>query len=207
MFDHKQKNYDYTKVLCCIIQKMNYETHQSILDKFVDILTELFSKQTHGLEIHQNAQTYKVLSNLLSMDGYFLDSPGCSVCSNPEVPYTTVKLETLKQETKFTDSAQIVLLDGHHEILSFTISVSEVRKPKFVKTINFYQSTKSVLSATELKNNWRLWRKVGSITLSPGQNQAEYEFYTQTPAVGSGSGNEKLQCPRCSRAVTDRHGI
>ena len=50
-----------------------------------------------------------------------LESDPCLVCNNPEVSYSSLKLSTLKVDTKYTTSTQIVKLSGSHSISKISL--------------------------------------------------------------------------------------
>ena len=50
-----------------------------------------------------------------------LESDPCLVCNNPEVPYSSLKLSTLKVDTKYTTTTQIVKLSGSHSISKISL--------------------------------------------------------------------------------------
>jgi E3 ubiquitin-protein ligase UBR4 len=50
-----------------------------------------------------------------------LESDPCLVCNNPEVPYSSLKLSTLKVDTKYTTTTQIVKLTGSHSITKISL--------------------------------------------------------------------------------------
>lgn len=52
--------------------------------------------------------TYGQYKEVVEFDGYYLESEPCVACSCPKVPYTRMKLDNLKSETKFTDNRIIV---------------------------------------------------------------------------------------------------
>ena len=45
---------------------------------------------------HPNSSMYRLLSGVVEFDGYFLESEPCLVCNDPEVPFTSVKLDSVK---------------------------------------------------------------------------------------------------------------
>jgi len=95
-----------------------------------------------------------------------LESDPCLVCNNPEVPFTSHKLATLKAETKYTTSTQIVKLSGYKKINSIanqklvcnfsnrflgsqsiskiSLRIGDLKRQKMVRTINIYYNNKSV---------------------------------------------------------------
>jgi len=86
-----------------------------------------------------------------------------------------------------------------------------------VSQINIYANNKPVTDVGELKNKWDAWKRVKTMHVPPAQTELRFDF--SIPIVASnflieyaafheqGVQAEKLQCPRCSRTVTDKHGI
>ncbi|KAL5723323.1 RING-type E3 ubiquitin transferase [Ranunculus cassubicifolius] len=175
--------------------------------------------QNELLANHPNSRIYNTLSGLVEFDGYYLESEPCVACSCPEVPYSRMKLENLKSETKFTDNRIIVKCTGSYTIQTVTMNVHDARKSKSVKVLNLYYNNRPVADLSELKNNWSLWKRAKSCHLAFNQTELKVEFPIPITACNfmiemdsfyenlQASSLESLQCPRCSRSVTDKHGI
>ncbi|KAF9624456.1 hypothetical protein IFM89_011464 [Coptis chinensis] len=180
---------------------------------------ETLHSQNELLANHPNSRIYNTLSGLVEFDGYYLESEPCVACSCPEVPYSRMKLETLKSETKFTDNRIIVKCTGSYTIQTVTMNVHDARKSKSVKILNLYYNNRPVADLSELKNNWSLWKRAKSCHLAFNQTELKVEFPIPITACNfmieldsfyenlQASSLESLQCPRCSRSVTDKHGI
>ncbi|XVF20872.1 hypothetical protein REPUB_Repub12eG0040500 [Reevesia pubescens] len=168
---------------------------------------------------HPNSRIYNTLSGLVEFDGYYLESEPCVACSSPEVPYSRMKLESLKSETKFTDNRIIVKCTGSYTIQTVTMNVHDARKSKSVKVLNLYYNNRPVADLSELKNNWSSWKRAKSCHLAFNQTELKVEFSIPITACNfmieldsfyenlQALSLEPLQCPRCSRPVTDKHGI
>ncbi|KAK7340712.1 hypothetical protein VNO77_21422 [Canavalia gladiata] len=180
---------------------------------------ETLHSQNELLANHPNSRIYNTLSGLVEFDGYYLESEPCVACSSPEVPYSRMKLESLKSETKFTDNRIIVKCTGSYTIQTVTMNVHDARKSKSVKVLNLYYNNRPVTDLSELKNNWSLWKRAKSCHLAFNQTELKVEFPIPITACNfmieldsfyenlQALSLEPLQCPRCSRPVTDRHGI
>jgi E3 ubiquitin-protein ligase UBR4 len=130
-----------------------------------------------------------------------------------------MKLESLKSETKFTDNRIIVKCTGSYTIQTVTMNVHDARKSKSVKVLNLYYNNRPVADLSELKNNWSLWKRAKSCHLAFNQTELKVEFPIPITACNfmieldsfyenlQALSLEPLQCPRCSRPVTDKHGI
>ncbi|KAG0465972.1 hypothetical protein HPP92_020136 [Vanilla planifolia] len=185
----------------------------------VSCLFETLHLQNELLANHPNSRIYNTLSSLVEFDGYYLESEPCVACSCPEVPYSRMKLESLKSESKFTDNSIIVKCTGSYTIQTVTMNVHDARKSKSVKVLNLYYNNRPVSDLSELKNNWSLWKRAKSCHLAFNQTELKVEFAIPITACNfmieldsfyenlQASSLESLQCPRCSRSVTDKHGL
>ncbi|XWS75634.1 hypothetical protein CRYUN_Cryun01aG0107800 [Craigia yunnanensis] len=187
-----------------------------------DVVRSIFEtlhSQNELIANHPNSRIYNTLSGLVEFDGYYLESEPCVACSSPEVPYSRMKLESLKSETKFTDNRIIVKCTGSYTIQTVTMNVHDARKSKSVKVLNLYYNNRPVADLSELKNNWPLWKRAKSCHLAFNQTELKVEFPIPITACNfmieldsfyenlQALSLEPLQCPRCSRPVTDKHGI
>ncbi|GMI69029.1 BIG, LOW PHOSPHATE-RESISTANT ROOT 1, DARK OVER-EXPRESSION OF CAB 1, TRANSPORT INHIBITOR RESPONSE 3 [Hibiscus trionum] len=182
-------------------------------------ISETLHSQNELIANHPNSRIYNTLSGLVEFDGYYLESEPCVACSSPEVPYSRMKLESLKSETKFTDNRIIVKCTGSYTIQTVTMNVHDARKSKSVKVLNLYYNNRPVADLSELKNNWSLWKRARSCHLAFNQSELKVEFTIPITACNfmieldsfyenlQALSLEPLQCPRCSRPVTDKHGI
>ncbi|XP_010261103.1 PREDICTED: auxin transport protein BIG isoform X2 [Nelumbo nucifera] len=185
----------------------------------MNCIFETLHLQNELLANHPNSRIYNTLSALVEFDGYYLESEPCVTCSCPEVPYSRMKLESLKSETKFTDNRIIVKCNGSYTIQTVTMNVHDARKSKSVKVLNLYYNNRPVADLSELKNNWSLWKRAKSCHLAFNQTELKVDFPIPITACNfmieldsfyenlQASSLESLQCPRCSRSVTDKHGI
>lgn len=192
---------------------------QCLTSDVIRCIFETLHSQNELLANHPNSRIYSTLSGLVEFDGYYLESEPCVACSCPEVPYSRMKLESLKSETKFTDNRIIVKCTGSYTIQMVTMNVHDARKSKSVKVLNLYYNNRPVADLSELKNNWSLWKRAKSCHLAFNQTELKVEFPIPITACNfmieldsfyenlQASSLESLQCPRCSRPVTDKHGI
>ncbi|XP_076674868.1 E3 ubiquitin-protein ligase-like protein poe isoform X2 [Andrena cerasifolii] len=174
--------------------------------------------QNQLLARHPNANLYANLAQFVELDGYYLESEPCLVCNNPEVPMSTIKLSSIKVDSKFTTTTQIVKLVGSHTIGRITLRIGDLKRTKMVRTINIYYNNRSVQAVVELKNKPALWHKAKKITLAQGQTEIKMEF--PLPIIACNlmieyadfyeniqASSETLQCPRCSANVPANPGV
>uniref|UniRef100_A0A1D1Y594 Auxin transport protein BIG n=1 Tax=Anthurium amnicola TaxID=1678845 RepID=A0A1D1Y594_9ARAE len=219
---------EYTELLASLLGKapdVSEKQHemelinQCLTPDIVNCIFETLHSQNELLANHPNSRVYSTLSGLVEFDGYYLESEPCVACSCPEVPYSRMKLESLKSETKFTDNRIIVKCTGTYTIQTVTMNVHDARKSRSVKVLNLYYNNTPVADLSELKNNWSLWKRAKSCHLAFNQTELKVEFPIPITACNfmieldsfyeslQASSLESLQCPRCSRSVTDKHGI
>ncbi|KAJ0180973.1 hypothetical protein K1T71_003058 [Dendrolimus kikuchii] len=187
-------------------------------EKYVGSAVELLRNQNQLLSAHGNAALYAALGAFVELDGYYLESEPCLVCNNPEVPMATIKLPTIKIDSKFTTTTQIVKLVNSHMISRISLRIGDIKRSKMVRTINFYYNNRTVQAVQELKNRPGMWHKAKRVQLQSGQSEVrvdfplpivacnlmmEYaDFYENQQATG-----ESLQCPRCSQSVPANPGV
>ncbi|XP_057963954.1 auxin transport protein BIG isoform X2 [Malania oleifera] len=219
---------EYTELVSWLLGKISdissKQQSSEILDRCLtpDVVRSIFEAlhvQNELLANHPNSRIYNTLSGLVEFDGYYLESEPCVACSSPEVPYSRMKLESLKSETRFTDNRIIVKCSGSYTIQSVTMNVHDVRKSKSVKVLNLYYNNRPVADLSELKNNWSLWKRAKSCHLAFIQTELKVDFPIPITACNfmieldsfyenlQALSLEPLQCPRCSRPVTEKHGI
>ncbi|XP_039765320.1 protein purity of essence isoform X3 [Pararge aegeria] len=187
-------------------------------ENYIGNAVELLRNQNKLLSSHGNAALYAALGAYVELDGHYLESEPCLVCNNPEVPMTSIKLPTIKIDSKFTTTTQIVKLVNSHMISRINLRIGDIKRSKMVRTINFYYNNRTVQAVQELKNKPGMWHKAKRVQLQSGQSEVrvefplpivacnlmmEYaEFYENQQATG-----ESLQCPRCSQSVLANPGV
>ena len=193
------------------------EMESDMTMQMLDALLGNLKEQNSLLANHPNSYIYNQLGAALEIDGHFLESEPLHASNQPELPSQQVKLDALKAETKFTESCQIVKFAGSNTIHSGVLRIADIRRTSMVSTIHLYCNNKPVNDVGELKNRWELWKRVKTLQVPPAQAEIRFEFTIPVVATNllieyaafheSSSGvSEKLQCPRCSRTVTDKHG-
>lgn len=167
---------------------------------------------------HPNSTLYNSLQNLVEFDGHYLESEPCLVCNNPEVNYTNMKLSSVKVDSRFTTTTQIVKLIGSHTISKIALRIADIKRSKMVKTLNIYYNNRAVHSVVELKNKTGIWHKAKKCQLFPGQAEIKIEFLLPITACNLmieygdfyeniQASSETLQCPRCSASVPANPGV
>ena len=194
------------------------EGMNEFISNYASSAVAMLRSQNSILSSHANSAIYTSLSQLVDFTGYYLESDPCLVCNNPEVSFSNLKLSSLKVDTKFTTSTQMVKLSGSHSISKILLRIGDLKRQKMVRTINMYYNNRTVQAVVELKNKPTMWHLAKKITLTSGQTDLKVEFplpivacnimieysdfYENIQAVG-----ESLQCPRCSASVPANPGV
>ena len=194
--------------------------NEDMFDKIAVEMTRLIRREAALVAQHPNASLYQSLHRLVDLEGYYLESQPCLICTPwAEVPLAAHKLDQLRAEAKFTDRTQLIKLICSHTIQRFTVTMSDVRRLKLVKTINLFYNNKPVPEITQLKGKWNLWKKFATLELATDQMEATVELAIPIVAtnimiefaafheLAASSLSQRMLCPRCNRPVTDRHGI
>lgn len=113
---------------------------------------EVLRAQNQLLAHHPNANLYSHMSQFVELEGYYLESQPCLVCNNPEVSLAIIKLGSIKVDSKFTTTTQIVKLLSSHTISKISVRIGDLKRTKMVRTINIYYNNKNVQAVVELKN-------------------------------------------------------
>ncbi|XP_069467171.1 E3 ubiquitin-protein ligase UBR4 isoform X2 [Ambystoma mexicanum] len=188
------------------------------LKEYSQKAVEILRTQNHSLTKHPNSNIYTTLSGLVEFDGYFLESDPCLVCNNPEVPMSNIKLSSIKVDTRYTTTQQVVKLIGSHIISKVTVKIGDLKRTKMVRSINLFYNNRTVQAIVELKNKPARWHKAKKVQLTPGQSEVKIDL--PLPIVASNlmiefadfyenyqASTETLQCPRCSASVPANPGV
>ncbi|KAJ8017247.1 hypothetical protein DPEC_G00015820 [Dallia pectoralis] len=188
------------------------------LKEYSQKAVEILRTQNHILTNHPNSNIYSTLSGLVEFDGFYLESDPCLVCNNPEVPFSNIKLSSIKVDTRYTTTQQVVKLIGSHTVGKVTVKIGDLKRTKMVRTINLYYNNRTVQAIVELKNKPARWHKAKKVQLTPGQTEVKIDL--PLPIVASNlmiefsdfyenyqASSETLQCPRCSASVPANPGV
>ena len=186
--------------------------------KYAEAVCSMLKRQNRILSRHANSAIYYSLSQLCDFTGYYLESDPCLVCNNPEVSFNNLKLSSLKVDTKYSTSSQMVKLSGSHSISKILLRIGDLKRQKMVRHLNIFYNNRTVGAVVELKNRPTMWHLAKRVTLTAGQTDLKLEFPLPIVAcnimieysdfyenmVGVG---ESLQCPRCSATVPANPGV
>lgn len=197
---------------------LNTKSTMHTLPEKITKAVKVLREQNELVAKHPNAPLYSALSQVLDLDGFYLESEPCLVCNNTELPMSIIKLQSIKVDSKFTTNSNIIKLVNSHTISKIILRIADLKRAKMVRTINIYYNSRNVQAVVELKNRPAMWIKAKSVLLISGQTDVkidlslpitacnlmfEYEDFFETAT----SQPESLQCPRCSATVPANPGV
>lgn len=68
--------------------------------------------------------------------------------------HQNIKLSSIKVDTRYTTTQQVVKLIGSHTISKVTVKIGDLKRTKMVRTINLYYNNRTVQAIVELKNKY-----------------------------------------------------
>ncbi|XP_067929550.1 E3 ubiquitin-protein ligase UBR4-like [Watersipora subatra] len=186
--------------------------------QFVRGVIDLLSDSNGQLKHHQNTNIYNMLQELVDLDGYYLEREPCMTCNDPEISYSNLKLNNIKVDNKFSTTTQMIKLTGSHMISRIHIRITDIKKSKMVKALTINYSSRTVLSAVELKHRVGIWQLAKRVNLTANQSDVKIDFSVPITACNlmieysdfyenKQPVIESLPCPRCSASVPANPGI
>ena len=118
---------------------------QSKVIEYATLAVGVLNTQSRFLANHPNASLYNTLASLVHFDGYYLESEPCLVCNNPEVPFSSVKLSSIRSEAKYTTTAHLIKLSSNQLINRISVRITETKKTRMVRTSTFSTITEMYL--------------------------------------------------------------
>jgi len=188
------------------------------MKQYVEKALALLRTENKALANHPNGSIYNILQGLVDFDGYYLEHDPCLVCNNPEIPFANIKLSSIKVDSKFTTTMQIVKLSGSHTISKILLKITDIKRAKMVRTLIVHYNNRQVQAVVELKNKPGLWHRAKKVVLSANQSEVKVEFPLPIVACNlmveyadfydnAQASAETLQCPRCSASVPANPGV
>eukprot|EP00980_Cylindrotheca_fusiformis_P011049 scaffold2535_cov126-Cylindrotheca_fusiformis.AAC.11 len=138
--------------------------------------------------------------------------------------YSRGRLDNSKDTSGSDEFCSYYMLKYRLAISDFHLSINEPRG-RYVKTIHIYVSPRPVSDVSTLKSDdyVQKWQKCATINLPRGASRAnasltqpvvaanlkiEYaEFYERPGGSKASDGSMLVHCPRCTRVVTNAHGV
>ena len=128
------------------------------------------------------------------------------------------KLDAGRAELCCTERAVVAKLHTRSSVKTIFVGLHNPSRSRQVRRLAVYRATAPV-PVSRLRVDRSTWQRVASVELAPGATEAAVELpspLTFSACVVEFIGfhanlhaksQEMLQCPRCSRPVTDRHGV
>ena len=182
--------------LCLCLFQGESEKVEGYVERILGAVTSGVLKAAQIVRTHENGEIYKEIQGMVQLPVarsqtdkkdtlpveeskefvYCFEDVPCGVCiSDIGQPYTTQKLGDLKEDSKFTDSAFIYRLNNSYSIQKITARL-EITEAKYVKTFNVYVSTSRETDLADMRNNWSVWKKAGSVSLKAKSRSILLEF-------------------------------
>ncbi|GAB6031468.1 hypothetical protein CHUAL_009237 [Chamberlinius hualienensis] len=215
--------FNYVKKASQFVDLLGYFTlctslSEAAMERYVANVCMALRQHNNALAFHPNATLYSAFQKLMEFDGYYLEAEPCLACSDPEVSLANVKLSSLKMDSCYTTTTQIVKLTGSYIISKIVLRISDLKRAKMVRTVCFYYNNRTAQAVVELKNKPAIWHKAKRFTLNPGQTELKVEFPLPIEACNImfeyadfydniQASAETLQCPRCSASVPANPGV
>ena len=198
-------------------------------------LVDELARNTRTLATHPNAGTYERLRRYVDEedDGYYLEadpvcfSNGFSSESAASLGYSGYsgdvfkrqKLDGGRAELCYTERAVVARLHTRSSVKTITVSLHNPSRVRQVRRLSLYRAVVPGVSVSKLKADRSAWQRIATCTLAPGANEAVVDLpypltcsalvveFTGFHVDPHAKSQEMTQCPRCSRPVTDRHGV
>jgi len=150
-----------------------------------------------------------------------VESEPCLTCNSGEAAgFTLMKVPSIKAEAKYTDSAMYFRLNTAYTIAGIVLK-AEYRKTtgRSPRVVTVHYNNRRVADVGELRGKWALWKRLHPCRLDRGQTEYHADLAIPVTAVNlvlefaefydppPGTPAERMQCPRCGRPVTDKHGV
>jgi len=154
-------------------------------------------------------------SNVIKQDTWLVDQIR---------PYKKNRLEQSTESSISAEFTSYVKLKCRMAVSEVHLSISDPRG-RLVKTVAVYFSPRHVSDVNELKKDDYLpvWQHCGNLNLSRGATRASFimsapviaanmkfeyaEFYEKANSGRSAEGGLIIHCPRCTRVVSNAHGV
>ncbi|KAJ1364715.1 hypothetical protein KIN20_024864 [Parelaphostrongylus tenuis] len=169
---------------------------QSVCEAELEAITSTISSVylfIFGIEKEGHAGWYRQMAGLgLGWKTMLMDTSPCLVCFSRKDSAETIKLNSIKQEARFSANAMMLKLTCHYEISKVIIKLTDIKRNKMIKRVNLYYCPKTVESAfselTESRQNQELHCPRCSSVVHPNPGLCEH------------CGENVFQCVKC-RAI------
>lgn len=170
-------------LLLCILNQMDQEKSDHA-NKIIKKIVESAKEALDIIRSHENAQIYSEVQSMSENEFlYCLEEIPCQICiSDIAQDYTSQKINDIRQDFTFTTSAFIYKLTNSYSIQKITLDLS-LLEGRRVTAVNVYHSSAKSARLSELRDNWKAWKRAGSIALRQKTQSSDLEF--SVPVVTS----------------------
>lgn len=166
---------------------------------------------------HPNSHIYTQLANYIAVSGSYLDQQPCSVCNNPERNPTAMKLEDIREGTKYTHDTILAKLKFPLLISSFGLSLNLKKRSRIPRAVEIYVSSAELRDLNSLKGEEPQWQHIADINFAKDGKASPVKLPVQVFATclkfrfatfwEDHSSGSVLRCPACDAEIPDRqHG-
>lgn len=196
-----------------------FEVYEKKRQQISDELVKCLESQNHLIGNHPNSYIYDNLQNYFSLDskGYYLETVPCLICISPEVPSQQVVLKDITKAKKFSHSSEYVKLKNSYIIESMEINISDAKKSKMIRTVEFYFNNNQALEVHDLTKASTVWQKAGSMTVPKNSSQCNITFSVPITCCNlliefssfyyDLASMDALFCSNCGIPVYDKYGL
>jgi E3 ubiquitin-protein ligase UBR4 len=149
-------------------------------------------------------------------------APKSRVFTEQVGPFSRSRLEIARESTASNDFNTFIALSNRLVLSDIHVNITDLRG-RFVKTIKFYVSPRPTEPSVLKSQEFSMWQHCGTLTLPRGSTRASLQlpspvvaaslrieyasFYESPPATRSNDVNFIVHCPRCTRVITNTHGV
>ena len=163
--------------LCLCVFSRIEEPKTNCPKEIIKNIVESAKESLNIIRNHDNAIIYKEVQSLSDNSFlYCLEEVPCHVCiSDIAQDYTNQKISDIKQDYAFTSSAFIYKLINSYSIQKITLDLCLLENRKIKEVVVYHSSVKS-MQLPELRENWKVWKKAGTVTLKQKTQSTDIEF-------------------------------
>ena len=169
------------------------------------------------VQLHPNSHIYTQLANYIAVSGSYLDEQPCDVCNNPEREPKPMKLDEVRDGSKFTHDTILTKLKSPLLISSFMLSMGLKKKSRIPRIVGIYVSSAELKDANGLLDQDPEWMHVADINVTKDGKAGAVKLPLQIFATclkfefssfwEEGSEGSVLRCQACEAEIVDRvHG-
>eukprot|EP01022_Parablepharisma_sp_SALTPOND_P028392 TRINITY_DN70896_c0_g1_i1.p1 TRINITY_DN70896_c0_g1~~TRINITY_DN70896_c0_g1_i1.p1 ORF type:complete len:3116 (-),score=321.18 TRINITY_DN70896_c0_g1_i1:2948-12295(-) len=156
-------------------------THTEFTEKILSAIIQAAYKATSIMRTHENGHIYHFITRMLGERSkarnekgfmYCLEKTPCGICMEGSQKESLVKkFIDLGAEVKYTETSHIIKLASSQMIQKVFLHTYRA-KSRYIKAVNIYTTQAKTADFTELKKNYGLWKKVGTMVPKKPENSS-----------------------------------